>query len=88
MRQIKPSELACSVVHLALKIYEKSDASIDGSITARRIMKFAEVDQKSVKASTKVLFSFTKSFEKSFPNFKNLRIIYADLLGGHKASAI
>ncbi len=47
--QKKPSELAGSIMHLALKVYEKIDASINTEAIIIKVARFADVDQKHMK---------------------------------------
>jgi hypothetical protein len=67
------SLLAYAVLALALK---STAQTLDGPAILSRILHFATLDALDAKLAAKEMLTFTKGFEKQYPNFKNLRIVY------------
>lgn len=76
LMQLPASLLAYAVLSVALKIHAKGGSNIDVASIMSGVLSFAQLNIVDAKMAAKEMLSFVKNFEKQYPSFKNLRIVY------------
>jgi len=72
--------IASAVLHVALKAYERisENPEIDIAAIMDKVISFANLDSTETKLAFKEMLSFSKNFDKQYPNFKHLKLIYKE----------